>query len=349
MKNLFLILIIFINIITFSSKTANAVGECSKYGVMAYYDGFSSCKCISGYSFGKDFLGNTSCVSNSEICHSEYGYNSTEDYGGGCKCNYGYGLSKNSIGETKCVSLDSMCHDQLGYSSSYDNLSDSCKCSYGYVINNNKCVYGNSYCTSKFGMYSSYDSSSKQCTCDTGYTLNNDGQCVQKQNNVYFVLKELDTDNRKAFIKSEYDYSYYLIQYNYGCYASSFKRYLNKQIVINLGTDFSLDTWDKIVLQDDNETCDITHKEKVGSDFSLYTKVQDEDISNYTYNNTESSYKTQNESNIVLEKKVTEIKKKVVDNKEIATSSINKKDIINPEPVKKNKWYQKVFNWFKKR
>jgi hypothetical protein len=95
---------------------------------------------------------------------------------------------------------------------------------------------------------------------------------VEKQNNVYFNLKELDTDNKKAIIQSSYDLSYYLIGYGYGCYSSSFSRYLNQKIVLNLGTDFSLDRWDKIVLQNDNEVCDITSVERTDSSASLIKK-----------------------------------------------------------------------------
>lgn len=255
----------------FSDKTTSAFGECSQYGYMASYDYLSnSCTCSTGYSFGKDLFGKTSCVSNDQLCKDQYGSSATSDYfTGNCKCNYGYGFGKNSLGKTQCISLDSMCYDQLGYSSSYDSISDSCKCRSGYIIQNGRCVDGDNFCRAKQGLYSSYDSSAKQCSCDSGYTLGEDGQCAKKQNNVYFTLKELDTDNKKAIIKSDYDYRYYSIKYNSGCYASSFKRYLNHQIVVNLGTDFDLDTWDKIVLQDDNETCDITSREKVDAAFSL--------------------------------------------------------------------------------
>ena len=44
--------------------------------------------------------------------------------------------------------------------------------------------------------------------------------------------------------------------------------------VVNLGTDYDLDMWDKIVLQDDNETCDIVSREKVDSMYSLNNKTK---------------------------------------------------------------------------
>lgn len=178
-----------------------------------------------------------------------------------CKCSYGYVVNGDA-----CVSADSLCHDQLGYSSTYDSISQSCKCSYGYVISGGKCTYGDSVCHSENGLYSSYNSSNKRCECDSGYTLDDAQQCVEKQNNVYFKLLDVDTDNKQAIVKSTYDSRQHFITYGTGCYASTMSRYKNKQIVINLGTDFDLDTWDTIVLQDDNETCDITRRERTYDD-----------------------------------------------------------------------------------
>jgi len=243
----------------------------SKYGYGATSDYLGGgCKCMSGYIMGKDFLGKPSCVSENEACKDQYGYNARSTYGGKCECSYGYVFGKDSIGRIQCISTDSACNDQLGYNSKYNSLSDKCECSYGYELSLKSggglnCVY----CSTKYGTHSSYDSSSKKCECDDGYTLDNDSQCVEKQNNVYFTLKELNTDEKKAIVKSDYDYRYYLISYNSGCYSSSFKRYLGHKIVINLGTDFYLDTWDNIVLQDDNETCDIAHKEYANSSTTL--------------------------------------------------------------------------------
>ncbi|MEK7499940.1 MAG: hypothetical protein AAB649_05035 [Patescibacteria group bacterium] len=158
--------------------------------------------------------------------------------------------------------------------SRYNSLTDKCECMSGYVISGGRCTYGNTVCSTKFGSYSRYNSLSKSCECNSGYTLSDSGQCVEKQNNVYFKLLDVNTDDRQAIIKSEYDSRKYLITYNYGCYSSSMQRAKNRQIVVNLGTDFELDTWDKIVLQDDSEVCDITHRERTYED-SLKTKVED--------------------------------------------------------------------------
>jgi len=358
-KIIFLALIFaFFVSIFFINKEVSAYGECDQYGLMAIYDGFNSCKCMSGYSFGKDFMGQTSCISDYQLCKDKYGYNATSNFSGGCKCNYGYAFGKDSLGRSKCVSLDSICEEDLGYNSSYNSLYDKCECSYGYIIRGGTCVSGDSYCRSEHGIYSDYNTSSSKCECDYGYTFGDDGQCVEKQNNVYFILKELDTDNKKAIIKSEYDYSYYSITYNSGCYATSFKRYLNHQIVVNLGTDFSLDTWDKIVLQDDDEVCDITRKEKVDYSFSL---EEEEDSSGLTLeqliainelnkeNTITTSINTPQKPKISSDKTDTQIKKE--ENKIPETIKTEQKDevttVVSPESVKKIKWYKKIINWFR--
>ncbi len=279
-------LIIFISVFLFTTgiysvkDKAYAYGECDQYGFMATYDILTdSCKCMSGYVFGKDIMGNATCVSGSGVCSDKYGYNSKYDsISNSCECSYGYTFGKDSIGRTKCVSYDSICTDKLGYSSRYNSLEDICECSYGYLISEGKCVHGETYCSSKHGLYSSYDSTSNICECDDGYTFDDDNECVKKQNNVYFLLKELDTDSKLAIIKSDYDYKYYLVSYGTGCYATSFRRYLNKQIVVNLGTDFHVDRWDRIVLQNNNEVCDIRSVEKVDS---LFTLEEEEDIEYY--------------------------------------------------------------------
>lgn len=256
----------------FMQEKVYAYGDCSEYGFMATYDYLSGgCKCMSGYVFGKYFLGQTTCVSGDTVCHDKYGYNSRYDsLSSSCECSYGYVFGKDSIGRTQCVSPDSICTDQLGYNARYNSLYDKCECRSGYVISGGRCTTdGDGVCHSKHGLYSSYDDLNNSCECDSGYTFDDSNQCVEKQNNVYFTLKELDTDEQKAIIKSDYDYRYYLISYNSGCYSFSFRRYLNHQIVVNLGTDFDLDTWDKVVLQDDNEVCDITRVERADSSTSL--------------------------------------------------------------------------------
>lgn len=340
MKKILVTFLFFIIFFSINPTKASAYGECSQYGFMSMYDGLGSCTCMSGYSFGKDLMGQTSCISDYQKCKDTYGYNATSDYSGNCKCLYGYGFGKNTIGKTQCISLNSMCEDELGYNSSYDSLSDSCKCRYGYVIKSGRCVDAENLCTSEHGLNSSYNSISKQCSCDSGYTFDENGRCVEKQNNVYFTLKELDSDDKKAIIKSDHDYSYYSVEYNSGCYASSFERYLNHQIVVNLGTDFSLDTWDKIVLQDDDETCDITQRERVDSTFSF--EIEDEDSMVYI----EPVINSNKRKTIV-----TELNPQVeIDNEVDKTIKAQQAEEIIPkaiEPIKKIQWYRKILNWFR--
>lgn len=262
---------IFIVIIFFIPKQSQGYGDCSAYGFWATEDYLSGgCKCMSGYVFGKDIFGNTTCVSGNSVCYDKYGYSSRYDsLTNSCECSYGYVFGKDSIGRTQCISENQACQNQYGYNSR-STYGGKCECGSGYEFTQKS--YGSGLecqsCFSKYGIHSSYDYLSKQCGCDDGYTLKN-GTCVEKQNNVYFTLKELDTDNKEAIVRSDYDLRYYFIKYNSGCYSSSFRRYLNDKIVVNLGTDFDLDRWDKIVLQDDNETCDITYREKVDSIFTL--------------------------------------------------------------------------------
>lgn len=259
----------FTGVLLFVENKTYAYGECSEYGFMATYDILTdSCKCMSGYVLDKDFSGQTTCVSGNGVCHDKYGYNSRyNSLNSSCECSYGYIFGKDSIGRTQCVSPDSLCTDQLGYNARYNSLYDKCECRSGYVISGGRCIDGDSTCRTKHGLYSSYDDLANNCECDNGYTFGDSNQCVKKQNNVYFTLKELDTDTKRAIIKD--DYRYYLVTYNAGCYSSTFHRYINNQIVVNLGTDFDLDTWDKIVLQEDNESCDITRINRADSSTTL--------------------------------------------------------------------------------
>lgn len=239
---------------------------CDQYGSMAYSSG-GYCKCLSGYVFDTSLTSTKYCTDASIVCHSKLGYGSRyNSLNESCECSYGYILGKDSIGRTQCVTPDSVCTSQLGVMSRYNTLSDTCECLSGYVISGGMCTYGNTVCHTRNGYNSSYNISSKSCECDSGYTLDDSNQCVEKQNNVYFKLLDVDTDNRQAIIKSEYDSTKYLITYGYGCYTSSINRYVNRDLVVNLGTDFYLDTYDKLVLQNDDETCDITHRGRTYDD-----------------------------------------------------------------------------------
>ncbi len=293
-----------------SSSRALAYGECDEYGLMAQYNSLTNtCSCISGWVFDNTILGKQ-CVSTSEYCRDRIGlmstYNSLYDR---CECMSGYVLEEDSFGNENCVNGDLACHGDLGIHSSYESLTNKCVCDYGYTIKNgkctslddqcqvqlglfssfnvltdmcqcdfgyvineaNKCEEANSVCRRELGYYSSYDLLTNKCECDDEYTLSEEGECVEKQHNVYFNLRELDIDKQEAIIQSDYDHSYYQISYGIGCL--SFYRYEEQKIVVNLGTDYSLDAWDKIVLQDDDETCSIVTEEKVSPNFSLESRI----------------------------------------------------------------------------
>ena len=304
MKEKILLYLIFFGIGFFllGLNTAEAHSECYKYGSMAYYDHITkTCKCLPGYDFGKDFLGNISCISVNQLCQNQYGpmarYNSLYNK---CECASGYLFGKNIFGETYCVSGDSICKDQYGSMAQYNSLSGKCECGLLYIfgkdsLGNTKCIHKEEWCRNKYGSNakynllkddcecksgyeltikrsgglecvscllkygpnSTYDSISGKCKCNYGYTLDENNQCVKKQNNVYFLLKELDLNNRKAVVKSEYDQKEYIIEYDYDCYDFAIQRYLNEKIVINLGTNFILERGNKVVLYNDNATCEI--------------------------------------------------------------------------------------------
>lgn len=230
---------------------------------------YDRCECMIGYVLKTDVVGNQSCVSGNSACQSQLGYHSTyQSFSDKCVCDSGY-----TIVGGKCVDLDEQCRDQLGLMSSYNSLDDSCQCMSGYIIDGGQCKNADSVCTSEHGSYSSYNSLTKRCECDDEYTQDESGECVEKQHNVYFDLIELDDDNNEAVIRSDYDGSYYHVSYGLGCL--SFWRYEDEQIVVNLGTDYSLDTWDEIVLQDDDETCNIVTMERVDSGFSMNEEDDD--------------------------------------------------------------------------
>lgn len=300
----------------------------------------------------------------------EYGYMAYA-VGNSCQCMSGYGFGKDFTGKTSCISLNTMCTDKLGYNARYNSLYDKCECGYGYVIDGGRCTDGDTVCRSDHGIYSSYNDYDNSCECDSGYTLDTGGQCVKKQNNVYFTLKELDTTNKLAVIKSDYDYSYYSIRYNTGCYSFSFKRYLNHQIVVNLGTDYYLDTWDKIVLQDDNETCDIVARQKVDSSYTLFPDEEEEDVGlSYAQitelnriiaenNSVKPVVKAPEKPKQVIKtetKKAPEAQKGVVVEsatgvglEPVTITESAPEAPIKPTEEKKVKWYSKIFSWFKRK
>jgi|GEM_PF-6218870 len=246
-----------------------------KYGYGANYNSLNqSCECSNGYKWDYDSVGNKSCVAGVTYCTNNFGYGATYDYlSNACKCQSGYKTDTDISGNQTCIDGNTYCHNNFGYNSQYDYLKDSCKCKSGYVTTTSSsgtqtCEDGLTYCMEQHGSHASYDSLSNSCSCNKNYTFNTNGQCVEKENNVYFYLKEIDSDQNEAIIEDE-DFNNYLVKYDYGCLDNSIESYLDNNIIVDLGTDFNLDISDKIILPNEDETCDILSEKYVSSTFSL--------------------------------------------------------------------------------
>jgi hypothetical protein len=93
-------------------------------------------------------------------------------------CKCNYGYV---VSGNQCISEDQSCENQLGYNSHYNVLNNTCECTYGDIIVGGTCANGNLYCWSQLGSNSSYDTISKQCECDSGYQISpTSGQCVSQ-------------------------------------------------------------------------------------------------------------------------------------------------------------------------
>ncbi len=79
----------------------------------------------------------------------------------------------------QCISQDEACQNQLGYESQYNILNNTCECNSGYIIQGGTCVNANNYCWNNFGYGSEFNSLSKQCECSSGYQFDSSSeQCV---------------------------------------------------------------------------------------------------------------------------------------------------------------------------
>lgn len=137
-----------------------------------YYEGKSIYDSGNSVYFPQSFSNNySSYYTPTPTCPSNSYYN-----GSSCTCNYGYINSGES-----CVDADSLCHAQLGYNSSYNSISDTCKCDFGYVIGTSgQCTDADNYCSDKIGIMSKYNSFSNKCECMYGYEFNG-SSCVYKK------------------------------------------------------------------------------------------------------------------------------------------------------------------------
>jgi len=95
--------------------------------------------------------------------------------------------------------------------STYDYLSETCKCNYGYVVGEDflgkeSCVYGDSYCRDKYGYNSQYDSLDKTCECRYGY-LFKDNKCIS-QDDYCEDLYGWNAEYNSLYDKCECGYGY---------------------------------------------------------------------------------------------------------------------------------------------
>lgn len=276
----------------FFIQTANAQygSACSEYGIMAYEDYSGYCKCMSGYVFQDSYLGKQ-CVSADSVCRDEYGSMSRYDsLSGSCECSYGYVLGKDSIGRTQCISDDKSCQNQLGYNSRA-TYGGQCECDYGYVIDGGQCEDGDSVCRSDHGINSKYNSLSNRCECNSGYTFDDDNRCIEKHNSAYFTLLDISEDSDELIIKSQYDSRNYIIEFGMGCWDYAIETYEGGNVVVNMGTDFSVDIFDILVLPNHDQNCSImgvewtlddSFPEPEENDFSYYTPVNSYTEPSYT-------------------------------------------------------------------
>jgi Putative peptidoglycan binding domain len=146
--------------------------------LFASYDSISSsCKCMSGYVVGKDFLGKESCLSQLTSCQNQYGYGATYSYlNSKCECSSGYVVQNN-----KCVSATTYCSNTLGIMSTYNSFEKKCECMSNYKFDGSNCVYNpkttSTYTPSDIPEQScpanaSLGSDKENCYCNKGYKIN---------------------------------------------------------------------------------------------------------------------------------------------------------------------------------
>ena len=97
-------------------------------------------------------------------------------------CECYYGYVADSYGS--CESGNSACYRQFGYNSSYRPYDGKCECNYGYVFNSsNQCVSRDDYCQDILGWNAEYKILDDICGCRNGYILNtSQTSCISGDN-----------------------------------------------------------------------------------------------------------------------------------------------------------------------
>lgn len=79
---------------------------------------------------------------------------------------------------TGCISEDRACKNTYGYGAKTNYLG-SCECSSGYIMSNGRCELGVTYCSTKYGLHSNFDFLNQSCDCSPGYVFNTNGnRCI---------------------------------------------------------------------------------------------------------------------------------------------------------------------------
>ena len=90
-------------------------------------------------------------------------------------CKCSYGYVRSYTG---CITDDQYCRNKYGIGAQAD-FAGNCECTYGYVLSGGQCILTSTYCNNKYGLHSSYNTLSKKCECSSGYTPNNVGnKCI---------------------------------------------------------------------------------------------------------------------------------------------------------------------------
>lgn len=87
-------------------------------------------------------------------------------------CKCSYGYVRTYSG---CITEDQYCKNIYGYGARA-NYAGNCECTSGYVMIGNKCEMGSIYCSNKYGSGATYDSLSSSCKCRSSYIMTG-GRC----------------------------------------------------------------------------------------------------------------------------------------------------------------------------
>lgn len=100
------------------------------------------------------------------------------------------------LNDSLCVKPSQFCVDSFGINSKYNFSTGKCECSYGYVAYSGQCVNANFYCQDILGIHSLYDFKTKSCKCEVGYIKDSSENCISQKNYCLDVLGENSEYNK---------------------------------------------------------------------------------------------------------------------------------------------------------